>query len=177
MVLSNRNLALLCLAAVPAFILFLAIMLTLIPKHMDGLSQFMPLVYMPVVFFWAVHYPRHMPYWLVFVAGLLIDAIGGQPLGVSSLLMMGFLIVLHRRYKTIHKEGFVLQWAMFALILGGMFICQWLIMAIYHQMLMSPIHGLIQWFLTLCLYPLLHQVFDVTHQAVQNRRYQLLHSR
>jgi rod shape-determining protein MreD len=177
MAVTNKTVALFFLAAVPAMFLFFAVMLTLIPKHADGLSQFMPLLYMPVVFFWAVHYPGYMPHWLVFVAGLLVDAISGQPLGISSLLMMGMLVAVHFQYKTMHKEGFVLKWAVFTMLLGGITLVQWIMMSVYHQQFLNPQNGLLQWFMTVALYPALHQLFDAAHQAVQNRRVQLLHSR
>jgi rod shape-determining protein MreD len=172
-----RQLWLLALAAVPGMVLLVAIIITTIPKHIDGLAGFMPALYVPVIYYWGMHHARHMPYWLVFLAGLVVDALGGQPMGLTSLLMIGFLIAVHYQHRTMHKEGFVLQWAMFALMLLVVSVSQWLIMMFYQQAYITPVGGILQWMITTCLYPMMHQIFEGINRLLQNRRYQLLHGR
>ncbi|MDX2112429.1 MAG: rod shape-determining protein MreD [Alphaproteobacteria bacterium] len=172
-----KQIWLLVLAAVPGMLLLLAIILTMAPKHVEGLSRFMPLLYLPVVYYWGMHHARHMPYWLVFAAGLVVDALGGQPMGLHALLLLGFLMAVHRQHRTVHKEGFVLQWAMFAALILGLACCQWVLMMLYYQAYVSPASGVMQWLLTVCLYPLLHQLFDGMNHVLQHRRYLLLHGR
>lgn len=163
------------LNALPGFITLVLAILSLSVKHLSGFNHFMPALAMIPIFYWGLMQRRHMPYGFVFLLGLLMDAMMGLPLGLSSLLYMVFLLLIRTQHKYIHKEGFVIKWGYFALLLG--------VVAIFNAAMLVVFHiagnfqpAFLQWLLTICCYPLLHQLFDRIQEYIQHRRWQLLHS-
>jgi rod shape-determining protein MreD len=177
MQLRAATLGLLFWAAMPALFAVLLALLQLVPKRIDGLGQFMPLLSMAPVFFWAIHHPRHMPYWFVFLLGLCMDALAGPLLGLSALVGVVFLALAKAQYKYIHKEGFTLQWAYFALLLAAAGALQWLMLALFGGVPLGAGNAFMQWLLTVACYPLLHRLCDVLYRFIGQRRNLLLHGR
>src|ERR1700722_13163714 len=101
----SKRFELFFLSALPALITAALAVFFLASKHIAGLSHFMPLLPLIPVFYWGMAHAREMPYWFVFPLGLMQDAVTGLPLGLSSLLYIFFLLLLHAQRKYIHKEG------------------------------------------------------------------------
>src|SRR6266478_1286686 len=99
------------LASTPGLITTALAIFFLSSKHLSGLGQFMPALPLIPVFYWGLTHTRDMPYWFLFALGLVMDAVMGAPLGLSSLLYMLFLKLLHMQRRFIHKEGFVIKWS------------------------------------------------------------------
>jgi rod shape-determining protein MreD len=170
-----KRLELLLWNALPAIITLLLLMLVLAPKHVGVLGSVMPLLPLIPVYYWGLLHAREMPYWLVFTIGLVMDASTGLPLGLSSLLYMMFLALLRAQRKYIHKEGFVIKWAYFAMLLLTVCVLNWICVSLLDTM-RDIMPALIQWFLTVCCYPLFHALFDAIYRGVNDRRWRLLHS-
>lgn len=68
------------------------------------------------VFYWAIYRPTLLPAWLIFLAGLGIDALTMMPLGLNALILIGTqkLVLLQRRY--LMGQPFIHLWAGFALV-------------------------------------------------------------
>ncbi len=175
MIPAARRLELLFLAALPGLIATALAIFSLSCKHISGLSHFMPALPLIPIFYWGLTHSRDMPYWFVFALGLVTDAVTGLNLGLSSLLYMLFLKLLHMQRRYIHKEGFIVKWMYFAALLavtdflGGI-----------AQSFFSPgsVHfgpAFLQWLLTVCFYPVLHKAFDGLDDYIHSRRWQILH--
>ena len=164
-------------SVLPATITLLLILLYLAPKHISGFANIMPLLHLAPVFYWGMQHAREMPYWFVFLAGLLVDATAGMPLGTSSLLYVLFLAMLHGQRKYFHKEGFIIKWGFFCALLMFIGCVQWLVLA----SLDTRPHGLgapfMQWLLTACFYPVFHKAFDGITHVSSLRRWRALHGR
>jgi len=171
----SRRLQLLFLALIPALITLVLTIFFLSSKHVGGLSHFMPLLPLIPVFYWGMAQARDMPYWFVFLLGLLMDAVTGLPLGLSSLLYIAFLILLHSQRKYIYKEGFVMKWAFFAALLAAPNILSCLMLWLFYAYLPALTPVLLQWLLTVCCYPVMHKGFDRVFDYILSRRWQLLH--
>lgn len=165
-----NKLGLLFWAAVPCLITLLCVIFYLIPKHISGLGSFMPILPMIPIFYWGLTEARVMPYWAVFAFGLIIDSVTGLPLGLSAFLNVAFLAILHAQYKYIYKEGFVIQWGYFALILGVVGVAHWLLLYIFYGKAPGVKYPLIQWLLTMCCYPFFHQLFTVLSDVMARHR-------
>ena len=174
---ARKKLELFFWSCVPPFITLLFLVAYLAPKHISGLAQFMPLLHMIPIYFWGLTHARDMPYLFVFALGLVVDAISGQPMGLSSLMNVLFLVLIHAQYKYIYKEGFVVKWGYFAGMLGIYAGAHWAVLFVFF----SQSHGfwtaLLQWLLTACCYPFFHLWFDRLHQHITQQRWQLLHGR
>jgi len=177
MVSSSKRLELMFWASLPSVITIILLLVSLVPKHISGLGNFMPVLFMIPIFYWGIYGARDMPYWFVFVLGLVIDSINGQPLGLSSLLNVFFLATIHAQKKYIHKEGFIVKWVYFTILLAAVSALHWLLIGLFYSTPQGVWFALIQWFLTLCCYPLFHQLFDMLHYYISHQRWQLLHGR
>ena len=77
----HRRIALIFWSAIPALITLALLSFYLVPKHIDGLDSFMPLLPLIPMFYWGINDDRLMPYWFVFLVGLLPRCSGGPTVG------------------------------------------------------------------------------------------------
>lgn len=172
---SSKRFELIFLSALPALITTLLTLFFLAAKHISGLNHFMPILPLIPVFFWGMTHAREMPYWFVFLLGIIMDAVMGVPLGLSSLLYIFFLILLHAQRKYIHKEGFMIKWGYFAALLGVICSLNWVALTIFNSHSESLFPGVLQWFFTVCCYPFMHKGFEELYEYINSRRWHILH--
>jgi len=175
MIQPSKRLELFFLGSLPAIITTLLTLIYLASKHISGLNHFMPALPIIPIFYWGMMQARDMPYWFVFSVGLLLDAVMGIPLGLTSLLLIFFLLLVHAQRKYFHKEGFVIKWGYFAILLATVSAANWVLLSFFilHSEPLLP--AAIQWFLTMCLYPIMHKSFDMLYDYIHSRRWQILH--
>jgi rod shape-determining protein MreD len=171
----SKRFELIFLSALPALITTLLTLFFLAAKHISGLNHFMPILPLIPVFFWGMTHAREMPYWFVFILGIIMDAVMGVPLGLSSLLYIFFLILLHAQRKYIHKEGFMIKWGYFAALLGVICSLNWVALTIFNSHSESLFPGILQWFFTVCCYPFMHKGFEELYEYINSRRWHILH--
>jgi rod shape-determining protein MreD len=173
MTINLKRLELILWAIVPAGITSLMFILCVIPKHIWGISYIMPLLPLIPIFYWGIMQATEMPYWFVFLIGLLMDVVSGIPLGLSALLYVLFLITIHTQSKYIHKEGFVIIWGYFMMLLAIIFILEWLIISFSGNQMQAIPAAIIQWLLTISFYPIFHRLFDNVSEHIKQRRWLL----
>jgi rod shape-determining protein MreD len=173
----SRRFELVFWTSVPAMITLFLIIICLAPKHITGLEKVMPILPLMPVFYWGMLHAREMPYWFVFLAGLLVDSATGQPLGLSSLLYIIFMTMLHAQRKYFHKEGFVIKWGYFAGLLLVMTVLNWVCLSLYYMTMLPSVPALVQWLMTVGFYPLMHAGFEIVDKRIHERRWQILHGR
>lgn len=170
-----RKLELFFLSALPTFITLCLVLFSLSSGYKPHfLSYFSPLLYLMPIFYWGMARAREMPYWFVFCIGLINDSVSGQPLGLSSLLYLLFLLALRRQRKYFHKDGFLVQWGYFAFFLGGVCLLNSLVLALFFGHAKGWEAVSMQWVITVCCYPLLHAFFYRIHEFTTSRRWYLL---
>lgn len=163
-------------SAVPALITLLLAILCMIPKPFPGFSAFMPILPLIPIFYWGLLQANEMPYWFVCFIGVLSDAATGQPLGLSALLYLFFLTTLHAQRKHIIKEGFMIRWSGFALMVIALCALQWLFFSIFANRVYTFFPAILQWLLTVCCYPIFHKAFDTLAEHIHMRRWKLIHA-
>lgn len=171
----TKRLELLFLGSLPALVTVLLTVVYLSTKHITGLNVFMPLLPIIPMFYWSMMQARDMPYWFVFCIGLVIDAVTGLPMGLSSLLFILFLLMVHAQRKYFHKEAFVIKWGYFALLLAVCNLAGWMLLTFFMPQSRPVLAVFLQWVFTLCIYPLLHKAFDSIYEYIHARRWQILH--
>lgn len=175
MIQPGKRLELLFLGSLPAILTALLTLFYLTSKHISGLNHFMPSLPLIPIFYWGMMQARDMPYWFVFATGLVMDAVMGLPLGLTSLLYIFFLLMVHAQRKYFHKEGFVIKWGYFAVMIAVASIANWVLLSFFIQHSEPLLPALVQWFLTLCVYPVMHKSFDGLYEYIHSRRWQILH--
>jgi len=171
----GRRLELIILASTPSLITAALAIFYLSSKHLSGLGQFMPALPLIPVFYWGLSHSRDMPYWFVFALGLVMDAVMGMPMGLSSLLYMIFLKLLHMQRRFIQKEGFIIKWGYFGALLAVFNVLDAVGLAFFNTGPMDIGMAFLQWLLTVCCYPFFHKLFDALAEHIQSRRWHILH--
>lgn len=171
----SKRLELQFLSAIPSLLTLLLAIFYLVPKHIGGLSSVMPLLPLMPVFYWAMAHPQAIPYWFMFIIGLVMDAVMGMPLGLSSLLYIFFLSVINTQRKYFHKEGFLIKWGYLCILLLVTTGLNWLLLSWFHADAMPLIPAVIQWCLTIACYPVAHKLFDMLEHHIYDRRWQIMH--
>lgn len=172
-----KRVELLFWAVLPGLIAFLLTLLFFIPKPLVGIGAAMPPLAISAIFFWGLLHPKDMPYWFAFALGLLVDALQGLPLGISSFGYMLFLLLVESQRKYIIKEGFMAKWGYFAVLLFMIMLLMWLLIWLITRQMPVLLPVAIQWALTVCFYPLLHQLYDKIFEHSNHRRWQIAHGR
>ena len=160
---------------VPMIITLILFVFCIIPKHLWGMGYVMPALPLIPIFYWGRFGGAEISYWFVFIIGILTDAITGTPLGLSAILYLLFLAVLHAQSKYIHKEGFVIIWGYFMILLAGISFLQWLIISSLNGQFYATIPALIQLLVSISIYPLFHQFFDKISGHIKQRRWIMTH--
>jgi rod shape-determining protein MreD len=164
-------------SALPMLITLCFVVLYILPKHIGGLGNVMPPLHLVVMFYWGMLHIKSIPYWFVFLVGLLLDALTGLPLGASSLVYLLFMLLMRIQRKYVHKEGFLIKWALFSALLLVMAGLQWLLVTSLGTTAHALFPLFIQWLITVCFYPAMSRVFDVMHGYVSSRKLVLLHTK
>ncbi len=144
----------------PAILAFILVLVFSLPFFIPGLQSSTPLINSMLVFYWTIYRPRSLPYWYVFTFGMIYDAIAGLPIGLHGLLnVLLRSIILRYRDKYI-KEPFVSIWFHYMLLSVLVLILQWMMLAFVYEYLFGIQFAIIQWLLSLMLYPFFHRLFD-----------------
>ncbi len=121
-----------------------------------------PMIAWISVYYWSLFRPVSLPYWFLFLLGLLQDQVCGLPLGMSSMLLLLLRLLITRARHLITLQHFIAIWMGFALIvtLSALF------SFIQYSLIMQDWHDENLWRLlfsaafTWVLYPLFHLLFN-----------------
>jgi rod shape-determining protein MreD len=102
------------LLAITASLVILVIAGSL-PILTGKLSFFRPDFVLMAIFLWSVLRPRLCPVPLTFLAGILHDAIAGNPMGMSALCLVLIQTIVERQHKFFSGQPFVVIWVCFLL--------------------------------------------------------------
>lgn len=149
---------------IPALCTLMLFLTGLVPISITGLSEFSPDVFLISIYYWSIFRPGAMPFWLVFLFGLLRDALFGFSLGVSSLLFIFFRMFVLSQQKHLAKESFWTTWVGFALVTVPILFAHWLLACAFSKALLPALPLLMQWVFTVGLYPLLYILFNSVYR-------------
>lgn len=145
---------------VPALLLLCCIIFMQTPLPLFP-SALWPDIALICVFFWMVHYPQFLPAWLLFVMGILADAITGAPLGVTSCIWMLFSYVWVTPFASlIAKDSMVRQWMWMFLCTIPVWGGYWGLHSFVQETWMPHKGFLMSWLYTGLAYPPLYMAFS-----------------
>lgn len=148
----------------PGIATLLLFILTLLPIGMAGISVFTPNLSLVSIYYWTIFYPAAMPYWFVFILGVFVDSLHGEPLGISSLVFLVFRFLVMVQQRLLARETFIAMWFSFGLGLAAILLIYWIALTIYHQAALPLEPVLMQWVFTFGIYPLAHMGFSLLYR-------------
>jgi rod shape-determining protein MreD len=142
-------------AGLPVALTVVLLVLSGVPLGLPGLRGLAPAFAVPIVFFWSIWRPALVPAPAVFLIGVLADLLGAAPLGVSAftLLLLSGLVDVNRR--ALARQRALSIWLLFAPYAALALGLAWLLASALSLRLMPVEPALLQWALTVALYPAL----------------------
>ena len=152
--------------ATPTLLTILLVPVSLVPLQIPNAGPVFPDIILIAIYYWSVYRPDLMPYWMVFMIGLLQDLLGGDALGVSSMIFLAVYgaVVAQRRFFM--SRSFVMIWAGFVMVAAGVVVLSWGLqtMVLGRQVHLGP--AVFQYLTTIAAYPLLAWLFAQTQRLV-----------
>ncbi|MBM3275054.1 MAG: rod shape-determining protein MreD [Candidatus Sericytochromatia bacterium] len=139
--------------AIPLLATIVAVVLNVVPLRLPDYAPLAPGFVLMAVFYWTVHRPDLMRPWAVFLIGVLDDMLSGTPLGVNSLVLLFVHWAIVAQHRVFRGKSFLLIWLGFALVALGAKMLLAAVAFLIGYGLLDPLVLLVQYFLTLALYP------------------------
>lgn len=158
----------------PAASLWLLLLPSGLPKYAFALTEILPPLPLLAIFYWGLARPGKIGLPLVFVLGLVQDALLTTPFGSTAMLWLLFRYLVMRQRKDIAEEGFVATWAACAGLLLVALALQWLLMCYYFRGPMPVLPVFMQWLLGVLCYPAMHALFHRVERMFHRRYWFIL---
>lgn len=140
----------------PAILTAMMVLISAALEHIPGFARLMPSLALICIYYWCVILPGALPYWFLFVLGLLQDTLSGLPLGTSSFINVFMAWLIMSQLHITGNTTFSTMWLRFAALSIFVIGLEWFIMSLYYgRNLSTGMLGLAT--LSSCLsYPLIH---------------------
>lgn len=147
---------------IPNFLALISIFLICLPVRIVGFNNFFPALDIMVIYYWCVSKPKLMGYGSLFLLGMYKDLIMGIPVGINAFINMVLRMLILQKGKNL-KPSFIVFWHGFAIILLIWLAIQTLVFAIItgHSVNINVV--LIQFVLSLLIYPVAHSFFNLIY--------------
>jgi rod shape-determining protein MreD len=145
-------------ALAPAFVILLLILVSLVPLRLPFLPSVATLLPLMAVFHFSLQRPSSVPPLALLLSGLIFDLLQygpGAPLGVSALQFLLVWRIVSSSRKYLLEVSFAFIWLLYALVVGAAVALAWVLTAILSATLIDPWPVLLQYVVSLFLYPIL----------------------
>ena len=122
-----------------------------------------PIYEYAVVFYWCLFLPRSLPFWLIFLIGIVRDAILLSPIGISSIAFILLKWLVEKQHSKLSEKAFSIIWITYIIDITVVMLVKFVVLNIgfnYSYNFMNIVELFIKkWSITCILYPLMHLVF------------------
>ncbi|MGQ0675666.1 MAG: rod shape-determining protein MreD [Rhodospirillales bacterium] len=152
-------------AAAPTLTALALIVLSTIPLRLPEFASITPWFTLMAVYYWTVYRAELMPAPAVFGIGVFQDLLSGGPFGVNAfVLLLAHGAVLTQR-RVLMRRPFSLSWLGFVAVALIGFALNWLAMTALNLTVFDPRAALVQYVMTVMLYPPVAWLFVVVNRA------------
>lgn len=151
----------------PAILTILMVFFAAAVGHIPGMSHVMPLLVLINIYYWCMFYPGTLPYWFLFLLGLLQDTLSGVQIGFSSFVNVLVAFVIIRKLRVFSTMSFAVIWLRFVELALGTVALMWFMAVLFQpQARFAPIsYQILQWFSSCLAYPLLHYFLTTLYRS------------
>lgn len=150
----------------PFVLTLVLVVLGQVPLHLPGFAEVAPLLPLMAVYHWAVYRPDLLPAVAVFFAGLLQDALSGMPFGVNAMVFVLVHMAVMSQQVFFTGRSFMIIWLGFSLVAAGATVLTWVLTALMFSAVVTPDAVLVQYLLTVGVFPLLAWLMVRWQQSV-----------
>jgi rod shape-determining protein MreD len=153
-------------SSTPSLLLLFLVVLGQLPFSLPGDSAVTPYFVLMAVFYWGLHRPDLLPAVVVFLVGLLQDALEGEPFGVNAFVLIAVYWFVASQQRHITGRPFMVLWLVFAsvgLVAGSL---RWLLVSTLTTTLIAPWSVAFEYLMTVALYPVLTIAFVLAQKTL-----------
>jgi rod shape-determining protein MreD len=150
----------------PSLLLIFLVVLGQLPFSLPGDSAVTPYFVLMAVFYWGLHRPDLLPAGVVFVVGLLQDALEGEPFGVNAFVLIAVYWFVASQQRHIGERSFMVLWLVFALVALVAETMRWLLVCLLTATLIAPWPVTFEFLMTVALYPVLTIAFVLAQKTL-----------
>lgn len=152
-------------ASVPSLTALALIVVGVVPLRLPEYAAVVPWFALMAVYYWTMYRAELMPAPAVFAIGVFQDLLGGGPFGVNAFVLLLAHGAAMTQRRVLMRRPFSLAWLGFIAIALMAFALTWLAMAALAFTLFDPRAALVQYVLTVLLYPPVAWAFAAAHRA------------
>jgi rod shape-determining protein MreD len=143
----------------PFGITMILVLLGVVPLFLPAYAQVAPLFPVMAIYHWAMHCPRLLPAYAVFLIGLLQDVLTGMPIGINIVVFLSIygMVVSQRRY--LFGKSFLISWLSFALVAACAALESWFLFSAIHVTVVDARAAFVQYLLTFGCFPVFTRFF------------------
>jgi len=150
----------------PFAVTVLLVLFAMMHLPLPGFAELAPMLPVMAVYYWSVHRPELLPFWAVFLIGLVVDILAGATLGFNALMLLLVSAFMRAQSRHLFEKGFATHWLVFMVVVTTFELLRWALMAvIVHTFLPLGVPAL-RVLLAIALYPCLSWLLLRVDQAV-----------
>ncbi|MDP6883745.1 MAG: rod shape-determining protein MreD [Rhodospirillales bacterium] len=143
----------------PFGITLILVLIGVVPLFLPVYARVAPLLPVMAVYHWAMHRPRLLPTYAVFLIGFLQDVLTGMPIGVNIVVFLTVYGVVVSQRRFFADKSFLVSWLGFALVAAGAAAESWILVSAIHFAMVDARAVFVQYLVTLGCFPVLAWFF------------------
>jgi rod shape-determining protein MreD len=150
----------------PTLLLVALVLLGQLPYSLSGHASVTPYFVLMGVFYWGLHRPDLLPAVVVFLVGLMEDALEGEPFGVNAFVLIAVYWLVVSQQRHFSGRAFLVVWSGFAAAALMADVLSWILVSLVLGVAMPPWAVMLEYFLTVMFYPVLTVAFALAHRTL-----------
>ena len=143
----------------PALVTLALVFAAQLPYGIPHFAQVTPIFALIAAFYWSIYRPEKLPPPAVLAIGLVQDILGGGPMGIVALMMLGVYGVGVSQRRFFLGKSFAVEWFGFVVIGTSAIAAAWIVASLYYATFLAPGPLVAQALLTAALYPCMTWLF------------------
>lgn len=162
----TEQLAGLLRTCVPVILILIMLGLNIIAMTYPFIGTIKAPLFLMVIYYWSIYRPTLIPPWFVFAAGLIMDILGGLPLGLNAIAFVGthWLVAEQRRF--LMSQSFSLIWLGFGILCFGVAAFQWSVFNLLNLQIIPFDSFIYSSVLGIAIFPLICVLLHLTHKVL-----------
>ena len=150
----------------PTLLIVALVFLGQLPYSLSGHATVTPYFVLMGVFYWGLHRPDLLPAVVVFLVGLMQDALDGEPFGVNAFVLIAVYWLVVSQQRHFRGRPFFVVWSGFAAAALMADVLRWILVSLVLGTALAPWAIMLEYFLTVMFYPLLTVAFALAHRTL-----------
>ena len=155
---------------IPLGIVLLSMLMSILPWRFPDISLVGPSWVLVAVYYWSAQRPDLLPTSLVFLLGLFQDILTGEPLGVNVFVLVSLRGLLGAQRRFVIGQTFFVEWGVFAAVAIMVTLLEWLCVSIMAKNFLLIWPALLQYLITVIIYPATAWLFALCLKALPPER-------